>query len=231
MKIPKHIAIIMDGNRRYAKKHKLKSWEGHEVGKKTLKKLVLHWLNTKIENLTVYALSLDNLKKRSSTEKKFLFALLAEGFDELLKEPKIFKKQVNVGFLGRWDLIKYKELRKSIQDIKKATKKFNKKSLNFAIAYDGQDEIVQACKGVVKSKISSNKIDSKIIKKHLYSSKLPPVDLLIRTGGDQRISGFLLWDISYAEFYFTPLLFPSFTPKQFDKAIKEFKKRQRRFGK
>lgn len=230
-KEPVHIGIIMDGNRRWAQKHKLNPWEGHEAGRKTLQRMINHFGNKEsaTKYLTLYTLSLDNFKNRSEIEKQFLFKVLTQGFTELLKEPVIFDQKININVIGRWELLPDKALKDAVQKAIDATKNHKNKFIRFAICYDGHDEIVHACQKIVDS--NTKNITSELIKNNLFTKDLPPVDLVIRTGGEQRISGFLLWDASYAELYFTETLFPDSVPDTYEKAVEEFKNRQRRFGK
>jgi len=230
-KAPVHIGIIMDGNRRFAQKHSMNPWEGHEAGRKTLKKMINYFGNKEsaTKYLTLYTFSLENLKNRSELEKQFLFKVLTQGFKELLDEHVIFDKKININVIGRWELLPDKGLKDAIQKSIDATKTHKNKFIRFAICYDGQDEIVHACQKIVDS--NAKKVTPELIKQNLFTSELPPVDLVIRTGGEQRISGFLLWDASYAELYFTETLFPDSVPDTYENAIEEYKNRQRRFGK
>jgi len=225
----RHIAIILDGNRRWAQKHALKPWEGHEAGSKTLKKLLKYWVDSDIPYLSLYTLSLDNFIKRSEIEKRFLFHLFKINFRELLEDELIHKGKVKVKILGKWELLPDKELKKLLKEVMEKTKDYDKKTLSFLICYDGQDEIVNAVQKLIGKGVK--KVTPELIKQNLFTSELPPVDLLIRTGGEKRLSGFLLWDASYAELYFTETLFPDSVPKTFDEAIEEYKNRKRRFGK
>ncbi|MDD5182390.1 MAG: polyprenyl diphosphate synthase [Candidatus Nanoarchaeia archaeon] len=230
-KEPLHIGMILDGNRRYAQKHGLKPWEGHEEGKKALSKLIRYFANSESQTkyLTLYALSLDNFQKRSQIERNFLYNVLKEGFTEILDEPIIFEKKINIDVIGRWELLPDKELKEAIQNAVDATKSHKNKFIRFAICYDGLDEIVNAAQKIVDS--NAKKVTKELIKENLFTKDLPPVDLLIRTGGEQRLSGFLLWDASYAELYFTETLFPDSIPGVYNSAIKDYANRQRRFGK
>lgn len=230
-KEPLHVGIILDGNRRWAQNHKLNPWEGHKAGKETLKKQIKYFANkeSKTKYLTLYSLSLDNFQKRSEIERKFLYNVLREGFSEILDEPVIFEKKINIDVIGRWELLPDKGLKDAIKKAVDATKTHSNKFIRFAICYDGQDEIVQACQKIVDS--SAKKITPELIKQNMFTSKLPPVDLVIRTGGEQRLSGFLLWDAGYAELYFTETLFPDSVPDTYENAVKDYANRQRRFGK
>lgn len=224
----KHIGLILDGNRRWSKKHALKPWEGHEAGRLTLSILTRYWASkTDIKYLSLYALSLKNFLGRSSLEKKLLYGSLERGFIDLLNDKLLKKEKIRVKIIGKWNLLPDKRLKKVLNEIISKTKKHNKKVLSFFICYDGQDEITEAAKEMK----NVQRITRSTIKNNLFTKDLPPVDLLIRTGGEHRLSGFMLWDVSYAELYFTDILFPDFTPSSFNNAITEYKNRKRRFGK
>lgn len=224
----KHIAVIMDGNRRWAKLKNIQPWEGHEEGRKTLRNLLDYFVSLDITHLTLYSLSLGNVQNRSEIEKQFLFKVLKAGFDEIPTLKSIHEGKVKVTFMGRWEILP-EDIKASIKKAIDCTKHYKNKFLQFAVCYDGQDEIVYAAQNLIDKKIK--KVTPELIKANIFTSDIPPVDLLIRTGGEQRLSGFMLWDCSYAELFFTETLFPDAVPKTFDEAIKEFYSRQRRFGK
>lgn len=228
VKSPKHVAIIMDGNRRWAKKNNIMPWEGHKAGKETLKKLTKEWLESEVEYLTLYTFSLENLKKRNPLEKKFLYSVLKEGVIDAITDPLVYKK-ININVIGRWELIPDNILKEKIREMIEKTKNNKKKFLRLAICYDGQDEIVYAAQKLIDKGIK--KVTPEVLRQEMFVKDLPPVDLIIRTGGDRRISGFLLWDASYAELFFTDILFPDAVPGTFGEAIEDFKNRQRRYGK
>lgn len=225
-----HLAIIMDGNRTYAKKKKLfPNFMGHFAGKKNLEKLLLEWAKMKEpKHLTLYAFSLYNLKKRNPIERAFIFKLLEQGFKELLDTKEIFTKKIRVSFIGKKQDCP-RNMISVMEKVEAATKNHNKKFLNFCICYDGQEEISNAFNQMAVDKIK--KADEKTIKKYLYTKNIPSVDLLVRTGGEKRLSGFLLWDISYAEIIFRNETWPEYSIELLQEDIKEFKHRKRRFGK
>ncbi|MCD6576171.1 MAG: di-trans,poly-cis-decaprenylcistransferase [Nanoarchaeota archaeon] len=225
-----HVGIIMDGNRRYAKMKKLfPRFRGHLEGKKALETLLKAWIKMKEPKyLTLYAFSLYNFKNRSSLEKKFIFALLKKGFMELLKYEDVFKREVRINFIG--DTTKCpKSLLNVIDEVIEKTKNHKKKFLTFAICYDGQQEIVDAVNEILTSK--GKKVTVNNFKKYLYTRELPPVDLIVRTGGEKRLSGFLLWDTSYAELIFREETWPEYNVTMLKQDISEFRRRKRRFGK
>ncbi len=225
-----HVAIIMDGNRKYAEKKGLfPKIKGHIEGKKSLERLLKHWVKMEEPKyLTLYTFSLYNLKNRSSIEKKLIFKLLEMGFKQLLKRKDIYQNKIRIYFIGKKEKCP-KSLQNLMSKIEEKTKYHKNKFLTFAICYDGQEEILKAFNKMIKEKVK--KVDEKIIKKYLYTKELPPVDLMIRTGDEKRFSGFLLWDISYAELIFRKQTWPEYTPKMFENDLKEFKRRKRRFGK
>lgn len=229
-KMPRHVAIIMDGNGRWANLRGLLRSAGHTAGVKTLKKILTTAVNLKLEALTVYAFSTENWK-RPLTEVEFLMHL----FSEYLENEKMEMHQNNVRlkFLGRTE-----DFSPLIQSqIKSATELMKNNTgvkFNIAAAYGGQDEIVRAAqklaRKVASGEISAEQISASVFEDELDTVGQPPVDLLIRTGGDLRISNFLLWQAAYAELYFTKTNFPEFTPEEFVEALIDFGKRDRRFG-
>lgn len=227
--IPNHVAVIMDGNGRWAKKRGLKRSLGHLEGSKTFEKMVIHAFNSGVKVLSVYAFSTDNFK-RSEEEVNYLMSLFIKFFKSKL--DMIMDNDIKLVFSGR----KY-PLR---QDVLDNMEKFMDKSknnkngiLNICLNYGGQEEIVDAAKKLANEfkndKITLEEIDKKSFNSYLYND-LPPIDLMIRTSGEYRISNFLLYQCAYAEFYFTDVLFPDFNEAEFDKALASYKNRDRRFG-
>jgi len=228
MTIPSHIAIIMDGNRRWAKKRGLTATEGHEAGIKNLTKIVDHCEKLGIKTLTIYTLSTENWRKRAKKEVKGIFDLLIKLVKEKKKEYK--KRGIKVAALG--DITQFPErVRRAIEEITKIVIKNETMRVNLALNYGGRDEIVRAVQKIVKEGIKPGEIDEEVIANHLYTNGQADPDLIIRPGGEQRLSNFLLWQMSYSEIYFTDVLWPDFTPAELDKALAEYAKRQRRFGK
>ena len=219
-----HIAIIMDGNRRYAKKHKLETMKGHIAGVKKAEE-VLEWCQEfGIKELTLYSFSIENFE-RSKTEVDYLMNLFDGQINNLLNDKRVFDNKIKIRFIGRKNLFPA-ELLKGMKLIEEKTSGFDKFRLNFAIGYGGRQEIVDA----VNKLISEGKeIDEEAITKELYLPDFP--DLLIRTGGEKRISNFLLWQSAYTELYFSDRLWPEFSKEDFIAALEDFKARERRFGK
>ena len=229
LKIPNHVAIIMDGNGRWATSRGKKRSAGHLEGSKTLEKLALHSIKKGVKVLSVYAFSTDNFK-RSKEEVDYLMDLFIIQFKNKMK--KIIKENIKVVFSGRQHPLR-EDVLSAMDEITEKTKNNTNGILNICLNYGGQEEIVDAAKkfaeDIVNKKISMDSIDKQSFNKYLYQN-LPPVDLLIRTSGEYRISNFMPYQISYAEFYFTNVLFPDFNEDEFDKAIESFNNRDRRFG-
>ncbi len=228
--IPNHVAIIMDGNGRWATKRGLNRSEGHKEGSKTLEKLAIHVLNSGVKYLSVYAFSTDNFK-RTKEEVEYLMNLFILMFKSKFK--KLDKENIKVIFSGRKEPLR-KDVLDAMNEIVDKTRNNTKGILNICLNYGGQEEIVDASKKLIDEVSSGNlkieDINKDMFYKYLYQD-LPPIDLLIRTSGEYRVSNYMLYQMSYSEFYFTDVLFPDFDEKEFDKAIEEFNSRDRRFGK
>jgi len=229
--VPQHIAVIMDGNGRWAKKRGLRRENGHREGRKSVKKIIECCVELGIKNLTLYAFSTENWN-RPKLEIDFLMQLL---FLSLKDELKTLNKN-NIKFETIGDLTRLpKKISNYLQKVKVETKKNSKLTLTLALSYGSRNEIVNVVRELsdkVKNNIISSKnIDETVINDHLYTRNLPDVDLLIRTSGEKRISNFLLWQIAYSELYFTKKLWPDFRKKDLYKAIVSYQNRERRFGK
>ena len=227
-KLPKHIAIIMDGNRRWARERGLPDGKGHEAGAKNLQDMVEYCRDLGIKNLTVYALSTENWKLRSPMEVKGLFDLLIRIVKTKAEEYQ--KSGIKFFVLGNFQAFPLK-VKDAIKKILAMAIVKEKIQFNIALNYGGRDEIVNAVKNIIKNKVPANKIDEKLISDYLYTKNQPDPDLVIRPGGEFRLSNFLLWQMSYAELYFTDILWPDFTPKEMEKVIEWYQDRDRRMGK
>lgn len=234
--IPKHLAIIPDGNRRWARKKGLQPWMGHQVGIKALEKILLKAQELKIPYFTFWGGSWDNLTTRSRIEINFLCKLYTKYFKKAVTDKRIHQNKVKINVLGRWQEILPKATQRAIEAAREATKNYNQYFLTFLLAYNGTDEMRECIQKI--SKLSNpntiTKVTPKLIKENLWTKELPPVDLVIRTGceGDPHISaGFMMWDIANSQLYFSQTFFPAFTPEEFEKIIKDYACRQRRFGK
>lgn len=227
--IPKHVSIIMDGNGRWATNRGLRRSEGHLKGSETLEKLAIHALNSGVEYLSVFAFSTDNFK-RTEEEVGFLMNLFIKMFTK--KFNKIIDNKIKVVFSGRREGLR-EDVLKAMDKLTASTKDFKSGTLNICINYGGQEEIIDATKKIYKDiengNISVEEIDKNIFYKYLYQD-MPPIDLLIRTSGEYRISNYMIYQSAYSEFYFTDTLFPDFDEDEFDKAIASFNKRDRKFG-
>ena len=231
-KLPKHIAIIPDGNRRWARMKGLKPWEGYRYGTETFEKIYKKIVNLGIPYTTFWIASLDNLTKRPKQEIRFLLDVFAKNFPRLAREEFVHKHKVRVNAIGRWRELLPNRVIKAVEEPIKATENYNNFYLTFLMAYNGDDELTEAVKKIVKtSKKKRIKIDWQTIKEFLWTKDLPPVDLLIRTSGEPHLSAnFLSWHIGYSQLVFPKVYFPDFTEKEFLKTLKEYLKRQRRFG-
>ena len=224
--IPKHIAIIMDGNRRWAKQKNLDPKLGHKAGAETLENIVHYANNIGIKYITVYAFSTENWK-RSSEEVSYLMALLKR----YLTKNKIdaLRQGIRIRVIG--DLSRLSEdLQQLIREMEEDTKEMKNLNLTIALNYGGRDELVRAFQKMSKDGLSGDQIKEDTISAYLDTADIPDPDLLIRTSGEERISNFLLWQIAYSELYFTDCYWPEFDENELNKAIESFGKRQRRFG-
>jgi undecaprenyl diphosphate synthase len=229
--LPNHIAIIMDGNGRWAKQQGKPRTYGHKKGVDSVREIIEASVEIGINYLTLYAFSTENWK-RPKLEVRTLMSLLVSS---LKKELQTFVdndiKLLTIGDLNHLP----KNAQKELAEVIKKTKNNKTLTLTLALNYGARDEIVNVIKNiskkVVNNQLTIEEINKKIINNHLYTFSLPDVDFLIRTSGEKRISNFLLWQIAYAEFYFTEVLWPDFKKENFYKAILEYQKRERRFGK
>ena len=229
--LPKHLAIIMDGNGRWAKKKGLIRALGHESGTKSVKITVETCAKIGVENLTLYAFSTENWN-RPKLEVDTLMKLLVSSLKKELKTLQDNNIRLNsIGNLSKLP----NSILKELQEVIEKTKNNTRMTLTLALSYGSREELLNVVKNIsdkVKNNIISiDTIDESIINQHLYTHNLPDVDLLIRTSGEHRISNFLLWQIAYAELYFTEVLWPDFTEEHLYEAIISYQKRERRFGK
>lgn len=225
--IPQHIGIIMDGNRRWAAKKGLTAIQGHEAGVKAIVKIVDHCLELGVKTLTIYALSTENWQKRAKEEVEGIFNLLVRAVKEKKEEYK--KKRIKIAILGDFQAFPRKVAR-AIEEILRIVKTHERLKVNVALNYGGRDEILRAVRKIVGQRIPPGKINEETFGKFLYTNGEQDPDLIIRTGGEVRLSNFFIWQISYSELYFADTLWPDFTPTKLDKAIAEYQRRTRRFG-
>jgi undecaprenyl diphosphate synthase len=229
--LPKHLAIIMDGNGRWAKKQGLIRALGHESGTKAVRQVVESCAKLGIENLTLYAFSTENWN-RPKMEVDALMNILVNALKKEL--PTLINNSIRLNTIGNIDQLPSKA-RKKLLEVIEQTKDNKKMVLTLALSYGSREEIINAVK-TISEKIKTDQltiadISESTINEHLYTHDLPDVDLVIRTSGEQRISNFLLWQLAYAELYFTDVLWPDFREKDLHEAIISYQKRERRFGK
>ena len=232
-KMPKHVALIMDGNRRFSKlQGNIDVVKGHEIGVDTLEK-VLDWsIELGIEIITAYAFSTENFN-RPQHEVEGLMSLFVINFKRLVTHEKIHKNEVRVKVVGRTELLP-DNVKEAIHDAEESTKHYTKRLFNIAIGYDGRLEIIDSFKKIIKDvqdgKISIDDVDEDLVSQNLYTEGLDDPNLIIRTSGEERLSGFLLWQSSYSELYFCETLWPELRKVDFIRAIRSYQARDRRFG-
>lgn len=230
--VPKHVAIIPDGNRRWARKKGLSVWLGHEYGVKMFGDLLRKGKELGISCLTFWIGSWDNLTKRPKREVDFLIKLYTEYFEKIAKDKEIHENRVKISVIGRWKEILPEKTKTAIKKALSATKNYNDYFLNLLLAYDGTDEM-QDCVEKIAGLYPEKKISKQLIKENLWTKDLPPVDIIIRTGcqDDPHASaGFMMWDTAYSQFHFTKTFFPDFGSQEFEKIIKDYSKKERRMG-
>lgn len=226
----KHLGIILDGNRRFAKRLMIKPWKGHEWGAKKLERLFEWCKEFDIKELTLYCFSIQNFN-RPKKEFDYLMNLFRAEFKKLKNDARIHKNKIRINVIGRTNLFP-KDIQQSMKEVMERTKNHSRYVINFAMGYGGREEIVDAvrriARDVKKGKIDADKIDEKAISKNLYLKSEP--DLIIRTGGEHRTSNFLLWQSSYSELLFIEKMWPEFSKKDLALAISNYQQRERRFG-
>ncbi|NHJ87051.1 MAG: di-trans,poly-cis-decaprenylcistransferase [Asgard group archaeon] len=230
---PQHIGVILDGNRRYARKKGMDAKEGHSFGAQKVEELLKWCLRLGIKVITLYVFSTENFNRKPE-EVERIMALLVENLHKIKKEPMIVNNKVNVKVIGTRDKLP-ENILKLINEVEEKTKDYDNYHLNVALSYGGRTEIVDAVKKII-TKVQNNEldvseIDEKMISEHLYTKGLPDPDLIIRTSGEERLSGFLLWQSAYSELYFTDIYWPAFRKIDLWRAIRTFQQRERRFGK
>ena len=230
-KLPNHVAIIMDGNTRWAENNNLDKNDGHKEGVNKARLAVEFFLENKIKNLTLFAFSTENWG-REKKEVKALLKLFLEAINE--QTPDLIKNKVKLNFIGEISRFDKTLINKIKSSQTKTSKYVSKMSLNIAISYGGRWDIEQALKSIVKDilkrKIKVKNIDESLIANYLSTSLIPDPDLIIRSAGEQRISNFYLWQAAYSEIYFSKKLWPDFNERDFKKALDEYAQRKRKFG-
>ena len=232
---PKHIGLILDGNRRWAKEKSLPTKLGHYFGAETAKNLLEWCYGLGIESVTIFAFSTENFS-RPREEVENLFVIIEEKLRELLQDERIHKYKVRVKGIGKIELLP-PTIRSLLSEIEQKTSGYNQHYLNIALAYGGRSEIVDAvkriCEQVKEGTLDPSRITAETIEQHLYTSYLPhpDPDLIIRTSGEERLSGFLLWQSAYSELVFLDIYWPEFRKIDLMRAIRIYQRRDRRFGK
>ncbi len=236
MDIPRHLSIIPDGNRRCAKRLMKQPWKGHEWGADKLRD-VLEWCRELgIKTVTVYSLSLENFEKRPKHELDFLLKLARKEISEMVDNPGSFvhRNRIKLTFFGNLEKLP-EGLRRDIARAEEATRPYSGHNLNIAIAYGGRQEIVDASRRIglqiAQGNLVPDEINEMVLRQNLQTNGNPDPDLIIRTGGEQRLSNFLLFQSAYSELKFTDILWPDITKKEFTSIIRDYSQRQRRFGK
>jgi len=230
--VPKHLAIIMDGNRRFATEHGLGVQVGHERGRDTLEQLLDWCLEVGIRILTVYALSTENFS-RPADELEGLMDLFDRSLRQIATDERVHRNQIRVRVIGNRSALPSR-VQEAIAIAEKATEKYTAYQYNVALAYGGRDEIVQAIRELAREvragQLEPEAIDHDAVARHLYTAHLPDPDLIFRTSGEERISNFLLWQSAYSELYFSDVFWPGLTRLEFLRAIRSFQMRRRRYG-
>ena len=230
--VPKHLAVIMDGNRRYAEDLGILPHEGHIEGKSTLENLSDWCRNLDIKHLTVYAFSLENFD-RDEKELGPLMDLFEESFRNAGDDPRVHSNKVRVRAIGHREMLPEKVV-EAIEYAESKTKDYSDFNYNLAVAYGGRQELVRSMEKIAKKvksgEIEPSDIDAQLISSNLYTSGLPDPDLILRTSGEERISNFLLWQLAYSELYFADVFWPDMRKIDFLRAIRSFQKRKRRLG-
>lgn len=231
---PEHIAIILDGNRRWASEQALNLFSGHEKGADKVEQLIDWCLQLGVKSITLYMFSTENFQ-RSKSEVEEIMRIAEERFQRILADERIHENKVRVKIIGRVNLLP-EHLQQLIADVEKSTEGYDKHFLNFAFAYGGRAEIVDAAKKIAEKvgtgDLSPDEVDEQLFEKHLYTSHMPnqDPDLIIRTSGEERLSGFLLWQSAYSELCFLDVYWPDFRFIDLLRAVRTFQNRKRRFG-
>ena len=232
-RIPKHLAIILDGNRRFASEKGVKRFKGHIFGAKKLEEVIGWCQELGIKHITVYAFSSENFT-RTDEEVKLILNLLASKFREVAKDARVHKYKIKIRAIGNLGSLP-SQVQKAIEEAQEATQVYDGNTLNIAVGYGGRAELAEAvrkiCERIKNGELNPVDVDENLISNYLYTAGLPDPDLIIRTSGEERLSGFLLWQSAYSELYFCEANWPSFSKIDFLRAIRTYQSRERRFGK
>ena len=229
--IPAHVALIPDGNRRWAKARGLDPWDGHEAGAKNTEKIIEKARELGIRSFSFWGSSMENLTKRPFEEKRELLRLYEEYFTRMIENESVHRDRARIRMIGHWREQFPEGLKKILLRCEEETKNYDDYSLNFFLAYSGNDEMLEAVRLLLSSGIEARTVSSERLKSALMTRDLPPVDYLIRTGREPHLSaGFMMWDIADAQLYFSEKLYPDFDEQAFAESIEEYARRARRFG-
>lgn len=224
---PTHVGIVLDGNRRWAKERGLPSNEGHSAGAQAIEPAVRAAFDRGVQYVSLFVFSTENWK-RAEQEVGYLMKLFIHYFKK--ESQKLIRDGFKILFAGQRDDRIRKDIRKAIDELEESSKNGQNGTVIFNFNYGGHTEIVDAVKSIIKEGITANEIDERVLAAHMYTPEVPELDLIIRTSGEQRISGFQLWRAAYAEFLFVDTLWPDFKPVDMDQALDIFNERNRRFG-
>ncbi|NIO22496.1 MAG: di-trans,poly-cis-decaprenylcistransferase [Candidatus Aenigmarchaeota archaeon] len=233
--VPEHVGIIPDGNRRLARRLLQKPWKGHEWGFEKIKKIMEWSKDMGIKVLTFYTLSLENLDGRPKRELNYLFQIARKELDDIIgnRENIVHKNRVRLNFLGRLDLLP-EDLQEKMKRVSELTRNYSRHHVNLAIAYGGRQEIIDASRRIAadveKGQLKANKVNESLFRQYLWTNGFRDPDLIIRTGGEKRLSNFLPFQSVYSEIVFLDKFWPELDKEDFSKAIREFGGRERRFG-
>jgi len=231
---PEHVAIILDGNRRWASERSLNPWIGHQYGAEKIEELLRWCLDLEVKSITLYAFSTENFR-RSPKEVEEIMRIAEEKLREVLRNESIHKHKVRVKAIGRLNLLP-KKLQEMIRQVEESTKNYDERFLNVAMAYGGRAEIVDATRKIAQKvesgQLIPEKINEQLFEKYLYTAHMPKQDpdLIIRTSGEERLSGFLSWQSAYSELFFLDINWPDFRRIDLLRAVRTYQRRKRRFG-
>jgi len=230
--IPTHVAIIPDGNRRWAKERGKRAYFGHSRGVAVFEKIALYSFDQGVRCLSIWGMSLDNMQRRSVTEVMGLMKVFKKEFTRLARSEEIHQREVQINVLGEWNRYFPRDVCEAINQARKATRMYEKGKLNFLLVYNGTDEIIRAIQAITDAgEGRGGKVTANLIKQNLLTRDLPLVDLVVRTGGEPHISnGFMMWDTADAELYFTDKYWPSFDNEDYQMALNDYASRRRRRG-
>lgn len=230
--LPRHLVIIPDGNRRWASLRDLEPWQGHEAGAENTERLVREARRLGVKEISFWGSSLENLAKRPLAESKALLRIYETYFKKLLHSEDIHKDQARIRFIGHWEEQFPGSLKSVLHECLEATKNYSQYFLNFFLAYSGDDEMRLAITKIAQKLKGGEVVTDAMIKDHLMTRDMPPVDLLIRTGGEPHLSaGFMMWDLANTQLHFSDKLYPDFDEAALQAALLDYSERERRYGK